>query len=86
MQPFITIEGAELGQVDAEAYPLERAPGWWWFVGILSLASAGTATYHGYRRHGTIGAAVGWGVLGALFPVIVPAVAIAQGYGQPKGR
>lgn len=85
MQAF-GLSDASLAQVDADAYPLERAPGWWWFFSILSLASAAASTYHGYRRHGTVGAAVGWGILGALFPVIVPAVAIAQGYGQPKGR
>jgi hypothetical protein len=70
----------------AEPYELEKSSNWWWFVGILSMVSAGMSTYHGYRRHGTVGAAIGWGVLGAIFPVITPAVALAQGFGQPKRR
>lgn len=69
-----------------EPYALERSSGWWWFMGVLSMASAGVSTYHGYRRHGTVGAAIGWGILGAIFPVITPAVALAQGFGHPKRR
>jgi hypothetical protein len=51
---------------------------------VLDVASVGLSAFHGYRRHnGSIGAAVGWGLLGGLFPVITPAVAFAQGFGKP---
>lgn len=53
----------------------------------LALLSGGASAYHGYKRsRGSVGAAVGWGLLGGVFPVIVPAVALAQGFGKPKGR
>jgi len=52
---------------------------------VLDIASIGASAFHGYRRHnGSVGAAIGWGLLGGLFPVITPAVAFAQGFGQPK--
>ena len=52
---------------------------------VLSLVSGGISTYHGYKRSGgSVLSAVGWGVLGSMFPVIVPAVAFAQGFARPK--
>lgn len=54
--------------------------------GVLSAASSGASAYHGYKRSGSVGAAIGWGLLGAFFPVITPAVALAQGFGKPKVR
>ncbi len=54
--------------------------------GILSALGVALAAYHGYKRnHESTGAAVGWGVLGGLFPVITVPVALAQGYGKPRG-
>lgn len=51
---------------------------------LLSMAGAGLAAYHGYKRnHEDTGAAVGWGLLGALFPIVTVPVALAQGYGKP---
>lgn len=53
--------------------------------GGIVVASSGASAFHGYRRsRGSVGAAVGWGLLGALFPIITPAVALAQGFGKPK--
>lgn len=53
----------------------------------LSVVSSGASAYHGYKRNrGSVGWAVGWGVLGALFPIITPAVALAQGFGKSRGR
>lgn len=40
------------------------------------------AAYHGYKRNKSAGWAVWWGFMGLLFPVLTPAVAIAQGYGK----
>jgi hypothetical protein len=52
--------------------------------GILSTASAAAATYHGYKRNESIGWALWWGLCGALFPVVTPAIALAQGFGKEK--
>jgi hypothetical protein len=52
-------------------------------VGTLGVIGGGLSAYHGYRRHGTVGAAIGWGILGAIFPVVAVPVALVQGYAQP---
>lgn len=52
-------------------------------LGLVGLASSGLSAYHGYKRNNSVGWAVGWGVLGGLFPIITPAVAFAQGFGEP---
>jgi len=53
---------------------------------IASLASGGACAYHGYRRHnGSIGWAIWWSFCGGAFPIFAPAVALAQGFGKPKG-
>lgn len=51
---------------------------------VLSAASAGASAYHGYKRNDSVGWAVVWGLLGGAFPVITPAIALAQGFGEPK--
>jgi len=54
-------------------------------VSLIVAASVGASAFHGYRRHhGSIGWAVGWGVLGMFFPILTPAVALAQGFSRPK--
>lgn len=50
----------------------------------LSLASAGASAYHGFKRNDSVGWAVAWGLLGGMFPVITPAIALAQGFGKRK--
>ena len=53
----------------------------------LSALSAGASGYHGYKRHKKSYAwAALWALLGSAFPVVTPAVALAQGYGKPKGK
>jgi hypothetical protein len=54
------------------------------FWRALSLAGTGIGAYHGYKRNNSVGWAIGWGFLGALFPIIVIPVAFAQGIGKPK--
>ena len=49
---------------------------------VLSFASAAASTYHGYKRNDSVGWAVWWGLMGGLFPVITPVIAIAQGFGK----
>lgn len=52
-------------------------------LGLIGLASVGLSTFHGYRRNQSVPWAVGWGIMGAVFPVITPAIAFAQGFGEP---
>jgi hypothetical protein len=53
--------------------------------GILSLLSAIASGYHGYRRYsGNIGWTALWGLGGAVFPIIVPIVALIQGFAEPR--
>lgn len=55
--------------------------------GVLAAASMGASAYHGVKRnHGSIGYGIWWGLMGSLFPVITPAVAVAQGFGKPGPR
>jgi hypothetical protein len=52
-----------------------------------SLAGTATGAYHGYKRnHGSIGWAIGWGLLGGVVPIITIPVSLAQGFGKPAGR
>lgn len=53
--------------------------------GLLSTASMGVSAYHGYKRNQSVGWAIAWGLLGAIFPVITPAIAFGQGFGKRKG-
>jgi len=53
---------------------------------MLRLASTAASTYHGYKRNHSLGWALWWGFMGNLFPVVTPAIALAQGFGKPKGR
>ena len=53
---------------------------------VLSMASAGASAFHGYRRNQSVGWAVAWGAAGAVFPVITPAIAVAQGFGERAKR
>lgn len=66
-----------LGQVDAGLADPTRMV---W--GILSTASMAVGAYHGYRRNNSVGWALWWGLMGALFPVITPTIAVAQGFGK----
>lgn len=66
---------------DAVEYPIGSAIGFT----MLSLASGIASAYHGSRRYPRrVWPAVGWGVMGMIFPVITPVVAVAQGYGKPR--
>lgn len=54
---------------------------------VLGIVGTGVGVYHGYKRNrGSVGWALGWGLLGAFFPVIVIPVAFAQGLGKPASR
>ncbi len=49
---------------------------------ILVMASSAASAYHGYKRNNSTGWAIWWGVMGAIFPIITPAIAVAQGFGK----
>ena len=54
--------------------------------GLLSLASAGACAYHGVKRNnGSIGWGAWWMLMGGIFPVFAPIVAIARkpGFAKP---
>jgi hypothetical protein len=57
---------------------------WGKITGILSITSAAVSAYHGYKRNDSIGWAIVWFFAGSVFPVFVPVIAIAQGFGKPK--
>ena len=48
--------------------------------GILPAAASG---YHGYKRNQSVGWAVGWFVLGGMFPIVTPVIAVAHGFTKP---
>lgn len=53
-------------------------------LGVFAAASAGVSAYHGYKRNNnSAGWAAWWGLMGFLFPVVTPVVAITEGYGKP---
>lgn len=57
-----------------------------WKAGII-LASAGISAFHGTRRNGgSIFWGAVWFVLGAVFPVVTPVVAVAQDIGKCKNN
>lgn len=54
---------------------------------LIILASTAVSAYHGFKRnHESVPWGFGWGILGAMFPIITPVVAFAQGYAKPAGR
>lgn len=54
--------------------------------GTLSTASMIVSTYHGYRRNNSLPWALWWGLMGAVFPIITPTIAVAEGFAKPKGH
>jgi len=65
-----------LGAVDASPWQIA--------YGVASLAGTGLGAYHGYKRNDSVGWAIGWALLGGLFPIIVLPVAFAQGFAEPE--
>jgi hypothetical protein len=57
-------------------------------VWAAALTTAGTAigAYHGYKRHGSVLWALGWGLFGGLLPVVAIPVAFAQGLSKAEKR
>jgi hypothetical protein len=56
-----------------------------WLKTVLVIGSAAVSGFHGSRRNGgSIFWGLTWFSLGAIFPVVVPVVAAAQGFGDCK--
>lgn len=53
-------------------------------LGILSIMSSAMGAYHGYRRNQSLGWGLWWALMGGMFPVITPAIALAQGFGSRR--
>jgi hypothetical protein len=57
---------------------------------LMSLVIAGSiaaSAIHGYRRNdGSIGYALIWAAFATVFPIITPAIAIAEGFGEPESE
>lgn len=61
------------------------ASAWTTFWWLASAASAGASGYHGMKRnHGSIGWGLWWAFCGGMAPVVTPAFAVAQGYGEER--
>ena len=51
---------------------------------LFATAGVALGAYHGYKRNNSIGWAVGWALLGGLFPFITIPISFAQGFGERK--
>ena len=51
---------------------------------VASVASSAAGAYHGYKRNKSVGWAIWWALMGGIFPIITPAIAVAQGFGKEK--
>ena len=52
---------------------------------LLPKAAMVASAYHGLRRnHGSLVWGLVWGVAGHLLPLLVPALAVAQGFAKPR--
>lgn len=71
---------AELDKKNKEFSTINISPVW----ALLSTVSGAASGYHGYKRNKSVGWAVGWFLLGSIFPVITPTIALAQGFGKPR--
>lgn len=58
-----------------------QLPSWW---SLFAAAGTAVGAYHGYKRNDSVGWAIGWGLLGGLFPFIVIPIAFAQGIDRHK--
>jgi len=63
---------------------VKTASKWMLVYQVVGTVSMAVSAYHGYKRDDSVGWAIGWGLLGGLFPIITPVVAVAQGYAKPK--
>ena len=75
---------AELGASTGQAAPYPYDSMWEKLASGVAVAGTALGAYHGYRRTESVGWAIGWALLGGLFPYITIPVALAQGFGKPE--
>lgn len=84
---FSNAPASQIASLDAVGDALARTeyvvPSWYYW---LSTAGMAAGAYHGYKRNDSVGWAIGWGLLGAMFPFITIPVSLAQGFGKRAGR
>lgn len=51
---------------------------------LLATASMAASAYHGYARNESVPWALWWALMGAMFPIVTPAIGLAQGWGKRK--
>lgn len=56
----------------------------WQLYRAASFVSAPVCAYHGYKRNNSIAWALWWSLMGGLFPIFTPVIAVAQGFGKEK--
>ena len=67
---------AGLGEIATPSY----SPVW---AGV-SIASGALSAYHGVKRNnGSVGWGIVWFFMGSIFPIVTPAIAVAQGFAKP---
>lgn len=53
-------------------------------VPFLPTIGAVAGAYHGYKRNRSVSWAIGWSIIGSMFPLISGTIAVAQGFGKYK--
>jgi hypothetical protein len=69
-------------QQNAQAQQDKRQT-YWTIYWVLGTASSAACAFHGYRRNKSIGWALWWGLMGGLFPIFAPVLAVAEGFAKP---
>jgi len=91
MAEIVTPEGAVvrlLGVGDTSNGNNEEEKKKAWVVpwAFISTVSGTISAYHGYKRNESVGWALWWFLMGSMFPIITPTIALAQGFGKPARR
>lgn len=78
--------GVDQAAVGSALAWLEVSDGFNWTLiwGIASTLSMAASAYHGYKRNQSVGWAIWWAIMGTVFPVLTPAIAVAQGFGRRR--
>jgi hypothetical protein len=84
-----TILGSDMMGLDNYSEPVVAEPGFLSknkvMIIPLSAISAAVSGYHGIKRNnGSIGWGIAWFLLGGIFPILTPVVAVAQGFAKPQ--
>jgi len=67
-----------VGQTQPQPFEI---PAW---AKATSALSGAAMAYHGYKRTGSVGWALGWSVFGSMLPFFAVPISLAQGFGKKK--